>query len=200
MDEIRGGTPMPQAGRDLTEQRLLEDLRTNAFAPCLGTTRIGLEVEQLAFHGIQTTPLALILEALEPLVNPITGSWLDLSGGVLRAVSPIHIQYLKNMGATASMSIALSAGGRLWGLISGHHYGGPLFVPHEVRATCELIGIVCSMQLEALERLAHSASEGDLSLLRDIAQAMRDASICGLGQTAANAIDSAIVRLGVFRP
>ena len=55
-------------------------------------------------------------------------------------------------------------------------------------------------QEEAIERLAHSASEGDLSLLREIGQAMRDASICGLGQTAANAIDSAIVRLGVFRP
>jgi NADH-quinone oxidoreductase subunit F len=54
-------------------------------------------------------------------------------------------------------------------------------------------------QEEAIERLAHSASEGDLSLLREIGQAMRDASICGLGQTAANAIDSAIVRLGVFQ-
>ncbi|HZB43129.1 MAG TPA: NADH-ubiquinone oxidoreductase-F iron-sulfur binding region domain-containing protein [Ilumatobacter sp.] len=53
-------------------------------------------------------------------------------------------------------------------------------------------------QEEAIERLAHSASAGDLSLLREIGQAMRDASICGLGQTAANAIDSAVVRLGVF--
>ncbi len=99
-------------------------------------------------HDVETpaTPL-------EPLVNPLTGEWLDLSAGVLRAVSPIHIQYLQNMGATASLSIALTAGGRLWGLISGHHYSGPLFVPHEVRATCELIGIVCSMQLEALEQL-----------------------------------------------
>ena len=45
-------------------------------------------------------------------------------------------------------------------------------------------------QEEAIERLAHSASEGDLSLLREVGQAMRDASICGLGQTAANAIDT----------
>jgi len=55
-------------------------------------------------------------------------------------------------------------------------------------------------QEEAIERLAHSASEGDLTLLREIAEVMRDASICGLGQTAANAIDSAVVRLGVFKP
>jgi NADH-quinone oxidoreductase subunit F len=55
-------------------------------------------------------------------------------------------------------------------------------------------------QEEAVERLAHSASDGDLALLREIGQVMRDASICGLGQTAANAIDTAIVKLGVFRP
>src|SRR3954447_9579931 len=60
------------------------------------------------------------------------------------------------MGATASMSIALAVRGRLWGLISAHHYSGPLLVPHEVRATCELIGTVCSMQLEALEQLETS--------------------------------------------
>src|SRR4051794_2507370 len=99
---------------------------------------------------------------LVPVVNPLTGAWLDLSDGVLRAVSPIHIQYLKNMGATASMSIALSVRNRLWGLISAHHYSGPLLVPHETRATCELIGLVCSMQLEALEQL--EASERRVAL------------------------------------
>jgi NADH-quinone oxidoreductase subunit F len=53
-------------------------------------------------------------------------------------------------------------------------------------------------QEEAIERLASGTGEADLSLLRDIAGAMRDASICGLGQTAANAIQSAVVRLGVL--
>ena len=93
---------------------------------------------------------------LEPVVNPVTGEWLDLSDGVLRAVSPIHIQYLKNMGATASMSIALFVDGRLWGLLSAHHYSGPLLVAHEIRATCELLGIVCSMQLQTFEQLEAS--------------------------------------------
>ena len=53
-------------------------------------------------------------------------------------------------------------------------------------------------QEEAIERLAAGAANGDLELLRDIGQAMKDASICGLGQTAYNAIETAIVRLGVF--
>jgi NADH-quinone oxidoreductase subunit F len=55
-------------------------------------------------------------------------------------------------------------------------------------------------QEEALARLAAGATDGDeLALLADVAQVMRDASICGLGQTAPVAIQSAIDKLGVFR-
>jgi len=57
-------------------------------------------------------------------------------------------------------------------------------------------------QQEALARLVSSNSADetaiDLHLLRDLGQVMRDASICGLGQTAHNAIDSALTRLKVF--
>jgi NADH-quinone oxidoreductase subunit F len=58
-------------------------------------------------------------------------------------------------------------------------------------------------QEEAIDRLVagthrRSDRDVDLALLRDIGQAMRDASICGLGQTAHNAIETAIVRLGTF--
>jgi NADH-quinone oxidoreductase subunit F len=53
-------------------------------------------------------------------------------------------------------------------------------------------------QEEALERLARGAAAGDAALLNEIGRAMRDASICGLGQTAANAIASASSVLRVF--
>ncbi len=53
-------------------------------------------------------------------------------------------------------------------------------------------------QEEAIARLAAGSRNGDLDLLRDVGQAMKDASICGLGQTAYNAIESAIVKLKVF--
>ncbi|HEY1163274.1 MAG TPA: NAD(P)H-dependent oxidoreductase subunit E [Candidatus Dormibacteraeota bacterium] len=56
-------------------------------------------------------------------------------------------------------------------------------------------------QEEALKRILgerdKSLRESDIRLLSDIAQAMRDASICGLGQTAANAIGSALIQLSV---
>jgi NADH-quinone oxidoreductase subunit F len=54
-------------------------------------------------------------------------------------------------------------------------------------------------QEEVIARLASNPRDGDLELFRDLAQVMRDASICGLGQTAPSAIESAIDRLGVFR-
>ncbi|MFI9838072.1 NAD(P)H-dependent oxidoreductase subunit E [Nonomuraea sp. NPDC051941] len=54
-------------------------------------------------------------------------------------------------------------------------------------------------QEEALHRLSRRVSDDDLVLLREVGQTMRDASICGLGQTAWNAVESAIDRLGVFK-
>jgi NADH-quinone oxidoreductase subunit F len=58
-------------------------------------------------------------------------------------------------------------------------------------------------QHEILERLAtasgaNGSAEGQLALLAELGQAMRDASICGLGQTASSAIESAVARLDVF--
>jgi len=56
-------------------------------------------------------------------------------------------------------------------------------------------------QEEALHRLASGKTIGDeIEVLADLTQVMRDASICGLGQTAANAVDSAIHNLGVLVP
>ncbi|MFD7335507.1 NADH-ubiquinone oxidoreductase-F iron-sulfur binding region domain-containing protein [Streptomyces violascens] len=56
-------------------------------------------------------------------------------------------------------------------------------------------------QEEALHRIkgrTGAAAAGDIALLRDVGRTMRDASICGLGQTAWNAVESAIDRLGAF--
>src|SRR5262249_46821620 len=47
---------------------------------------------------------------------------LDLSMSVLRSVSPIHIEYLQNMGVGASMSVSILRDGKLWGLFACHHY------------------------------------------------------------------------------
>lgn len=72
---------------------------------------------------------------------------LDLTNGGLRAVSPIHIQYLKNMGVHSSFSISLIAHGELWGLIACHNYS-PKFIDYKAREGAKLIGQILSSALE----------------------------------------------------
>ncbi|WP_425618001.1 ATP-binding protein [Anatilimnocola sp. NA78] len=89
---------------------------------------------------------------ITPLSGPETKQPLDLSFSVLRSVSPIHLEYLRNMGVCASMSISIIRGGRLWGLIACHHYS-PRYVPYDVRKACELLGHFMSLHfINAEER------------------------------------------------
>src|SRR5690606_33887716 len=83
---------------------------------------------------------------IEPAAS-FTGEPVDLSLSTLRAVSPIHIEYLKNMGVGASLSISIVIGGRLWGLFACHHYG-PRVLPYSLRTTAELFWQLFSLQLE----------------------------------------------------
>jgi chemotaxis family two-component system sensor kinase Cph1 len=72
---------------------------------------------------------------------------LDLTNAQLRAVSPIHIQYLKNMGVASSFSISLIYKQQLWGLIACHNYT-PRFINYKSRSTARLIGQILSSALE----------------------------------------------------
>ena len=75
---------------------------------------------------------------------------LDLTHSVLRAVSPIHIQYLKNMDVASSFSISLLSHGELWGLIACHNYS-PKFIDYKAREASKLIGQIVSSALEYKE-------------------------------------------------
>jgi two-component system, chemotaxis family, sensor kinase Cph1 len=80
---------------------------------------------------------------------------LDMSFCALRSVSPIHLEYLRNMGVSASMSISLIKDGRLWGLISCTHVSGAQHVPYEVRKACEFVGEFMSSLLVTKEGHEH---------------------------------------------
>lgn len=71
------------------------------------------------------------------------GKTFDLGGSLLRAVSPIHLEYLRNMKVGASLTISLQQGGKLWGLIACHALS-PSLVSREKRAACEAIGRLTS--------------------------------------------------------
>nr|WP_255632889.1 GAF domain-containing protein [Actinotalea sp. Marseille-Q4924] len=88
---------------------------------------------------------------LVPSFHPVTGAPLDLSASALRSVSPVHLQYLANMGVAASMSISLITHGRLWGLIACHHYAGPHYPTQAERGAAEFLGRTASVLLEGDE-------------------------------------------------
>jgi light-regulated signal transduction histidine kinase (bacteriophytochrome)/CheY-like chemotaxis protein len=83
---------------------------------------------------------------------------LDLSMSVLRSVSPIHIEYLHNMGVGASMSVSILRDGKLWGLFACHHYSAR-HISFERRTAAELFGQMFSWILENREREADVAYE-----------------------------------------
>jgi chemotaxis family two-component system sensor kinase Cph1 len=115
------------------------------------------------------TPSRLVSRLPEPL---------DLSGSVLRSVSPVHLAYLRNMEVAASMSVSILRGGALWGLIACHHRE-PRFVPQPLRKACEMIGqllaqrIAIAAERDQADRLAHR----EAVKARILAQAADTASV-----------------------
>ena len=80
------------------------------------------------------------------------GRQLDLSRSVLRAVSPIHLQYLRNMGVAASLTISLTDGPRLWGLLACHH-DEPRVASPELRSACAIVARTLWQRVDGCERL-----------------------------------------------
>lgn len=93
------------------------------------------------------------------------GIMLDLSGCSLRSVSPVHIQYLKNMGVGASTSVSVIKNGVLWGLIALHH-DQPAYLPLEVRQGLEFVGRIFSLQQAARQKLENLDYKNQLRDLR----------------------------------
>lgn len=102
---------------------------------------------------------------LRPRLAP-AGEPLDLSMSTLRAVSPIHIEYLRNMGVAASLSISILQDDRLWGLLACHH-PAPRVLSYEQRTTAELYGQLFGFVLERVERRAERATGERARMLRD---------------------------------
>jgi light-regulated signal transduction histidine kinase (bacteriophytochrome) len=93
---------------------------------------------------------------LVPVRNPATGRPPDMTHAVLRSVSPIHIQYMKNMGVAATMTISIIQDGRLWGMIMCHH-DSPRLVSYELRELCLFIAKTFSALLPTKLQLEQSA-------------------------------------------
>lgn len=103
----------------------------------------------------------------------LSGQPIDLSMSTLRSVSPIHLEYLRNMGVGASLSISIIVHGRLWGLFACHHYG-PKVLSYSYRTAAELFSELFSLMVErdiARVQSAHHATGRQLhdKLMRAVA-------------------------------
>jgi light-regulated signal transduction histidine kinase (bacteriophytochrome) len=106
------------------------------------------------------TPAALL-----PAANPLTGQPTDLSLAALRSVSPVHLQYMRNMGTLASMSVSLVVDGKLWGLLSCHH-GTPRRLSYHQRTVCEQLGQILAL------RIRNRADADELQFRLDVRRVM----------------------------
>ncbi|HEX4510146.1 MAG TPA: ATP-binding protein, partial [Burkholderiaceae bacterium] len=119
------------------------------------------------------------LRSSDPAVQ---GPTIDLSMAVLRSVSPVHLEYMRNMGTRASMSISIVVRGRLWGLVSGHDHEARM-LSFQSRAACEHLGRLLSIQVEATEEHNEVAQRLELRklTLQIVSQrADLDATLLGL--------------------
>ncbi len=90
---------------------------------------------------------------------------LDLSDSVLRSVSPVHLEYMRNMGTLASMSISILREGKLWGLISCHNKE-PKRVSLQVRNACDFLTQIFSLQLAARENTTLAENRAHLGAVQ----------------------------------
>jgi light-regulated signal transduction histidine kinase (bacteriophytochrome) len=145
-------------GEVFSEQRKPE---LEAF---LGNRYPASDIPQIARRLYERNRVRLLVDVgytpapLTPRLSPLSGRDLDMSLCSLRSHSPIHIQYLKNMGVGATLVVSLLVGGRLWGLIACHHYV-PRFIHFEVRAVSELLAETVGTRIAALESFIQAQSE-----------------------------------------
>ena len=124
--------------------------------------------------------------AIETAIAQASGKPLNLTYSTLRSVSPGHIEYLKNMGVAASMSVSIVVDDKLWGLIACHHME-PLSVPHAVRLSCTVLAQVLSITVERNELSQRAMAENRIEDLRgQVASALASADDATAGLLAAN--------------
>lgn len=99
-----------------------------------------------------------VSQPMVPRESPVDGADLDMSMCALRSLSPIHLQYLRNMGVSGTLVSSIMVQGKLWGLVACHHYSPRLPSP-DLRGLTELLSEMMGVRLSALASLARIRAE-----------------------------------------
>ena len=84
---------------------------------------------------------------------------VDLSHSILRSVSPIHLEYLRNMGVQATLVISIIAFGELWGLIACHDYSPGRKISADARDACLTLSALSGSYIESKVSLSSSIQQ-----------------------------------------
>lgn len=103
----------------------------------------------------QPAPLVPLQLPADPDGGRPAADALDMSMCALRSMSPLHLQYLKNMGVSGTLVVSLVREGQLWGLIAAHH-DSPRALSPALRAACDLLAEVAATRIAAIENYAHA--------------------------------------------
>jgi len=146
------------------------------------------------FSKIWLRPIPDIAGALAemvPVLNSDTNKPLDMTYCFLRGVSVMYTEYLQNMKVSGSTTMAIRRDGQLWGLITCHHYDEPKHLSSQVRAACEFLAQVVSLQHNAIEDKEHLAYRLKLESvhLQLLTRAARENGIGGLATDAPSLLD-----------
>jgi light-regulated signal transduction histidine kinase (bacteriophytochrome)/CheY-like chemotaxis protein/HPt (histidine-containing phosphotransfer) domain-containing protein len=125
----------------------------NDLEPFLGINYPASDVPRQARVLYLRQRVRLIADARAMLVPILSAAGAeptpDLSDSALRAVSPYHLEYLRNMGVPATLAVSLIVDGALWGMLVCHHRQA-CYLPPAVRARCDLVGQVTSLMVASL--------------------------------------------------
>ncbi|MEE7546110.1 GAF domain-containing protein [Xanthomonas sp. Kuri4-1] len=116
-------------------------------------------VRQIADVGYQPS-------AIEPTLHPRLGVPVDLSDVSLRSVSPVHLEYLANMGVSATLVSSIIVNDALWGLIACHHYS-PYFTSHTMRDVTDAVTRALGGRIGALQAVHRARMESVLLTVRE---------------------------------
>ncbi len=132
---------------------VVAEARRDDLVPYLGQRYPASDIPAQARRLYALNTLRMIADigyAPVPLLGAPGAAPLDMSFGVLRSVSPVHVEYLQNMGVRASMSVSIVINGRLWGLIACHHMA-PKQVPHAIRMAADVLAQVMASTVQSIE-------------------------------------------------
>ncbi|MEW6374066.1 MAG: ATP-binding protein [Pseudomonadota bacterium] len=132
---------------------VVAEARRDDLVPYLGQRYPASDIPAQARRLYVLNTLRMIADvgyAPVPLLGAPGAAPLDMSFGVLRSVSPVHVEYLQNMGVQASMSVSIVINGRLWGLIACHHMA-PKQVPHAIRMAADVLAQVMGSTVQSIE-------------------------------------------------